>query len=142
MFRTFKSFFKEKLAFTGLYAAFIAVGRNVTNCYFNLKLQSILNHQSNYGTLEEICLCLTPNVGFAQKVINIYLKSLIWNLYKLIEEMSSLCKENKDLANDTCESFNGKQVLQERTFNSHTQPFVTQIQDLMYVLTRKKSELR
>lgn len=47
------------------------------------------------------------------------------------------------MGNETSESFNSQKLpLQERSANSTSLPFVTQIQELMYTLTRKKADLR
>ena len=57
--------------------------------------------------------------------------------------MSAHLRDHKDFATETSESFHtNKLPLQERPSNSNSPPFVTQIQELMYALTRKKADLR
>ena len=57
--------------------------------------------------------------------------------------MSTQLREKKEMVNETSESFNSQRLpLQERSSNPHSVPFVTQIQQLMYSLTRKKADLR
>lgn len=51
-------------------------------------------------------------------------------------------RDQKDSPIMTCESFSSRLPLQEQSSNTLSRPFIVQIQELMFEITRKKAELR